>query len=223
MTADWTRSWERASALAPTSRKSVGGPSWPTVGSCTASDGRRTPLRRRRANRAAAIVAPVGPALTSAWERPSATSAAAMTIEASWRERTAPTGSSSLAISPGEATISAPASATGARSPGSPKTRTPMPSSTAMRTPPASACGPCSAPRPSSATITSAPAGTEALDLLGSAELLADLWADDLTAGIRAAGRAHAMRKARAVAARTAIRARPSGGVVRAPLVAAGA
>ena len=47
---------------------------------------------------AAAIVAPVEPALTIAAERPSATSAAARTTEASFFARTAATGSSSLPI-----------------------------------------------------------------------------------------------------------------------------
>ena len=54
---------------------------------------------RRSANSAAVIVAPVGPALTSASELPSATSAAARTTEACERERTAATGSSALVIS----------------------------------------------------------------------------------------------------------------------------
>ncbi len=61
-------------------------------------------------------MAPVGPALTSASERPSATSAAAITIEASWRERTAATGSSALVISPVASISSTPSTAASASS-----------------------------------------------------------------------------------------------------------
>ena len=61
----------------------------PGTGSRTASAGRCTPCRRRRPKVAAAIVAPVEPVLTIAPERPSATSRAARTTEASGFERTA--------------------------------------------------------------------------------------------------------------------------------------
>ena len=97
---------------------------------------------------------------TSASEPPSATSAAAMTIEASLRERTAATGSSSLVISP------APRPA---------RRRRPRPGPRARRgrrrragecrrrrptgAPAIRVSAPCSAPRPSSATV-GAPSGT---------------------------------------------------------------
>ena len=64
--ANWTRCWARTSTLAPTSRKSTG---LPGTGSCTASAGRCTPFSRRRPKVAAAIVAPVEPALTIASAR----------------------------------------------------------------------------------------------------------------------------------------------------------
>src|SRR4051794_28519749 len=153
--ANWTRSTARASELAPTSRSNTGRSVRPGTSSRTASAGRRTPCIRRSANSAAVIVAPVGPALTSAAERPSATSAAARTTEAPGRDRTAATGSSEFVISSSAATSSTPSRfRTSARVSGSPNTRSLMPSAVAARAPANTDWVPRSAPRPSRATVT---------------------------------------------------------------------
>ena len=96
--ANWIRCCGRTSVLAPQSRKRSGGPSVPGTGIWTASAGLWTPWARFSANRAAVMVAPVDPALTSELHSPAATAAAARTTEASGVERTAATGSASLPI-----------------------------------------------------------------------------------------------------------------------------
>ena len=120
---------------------------------------------RRSANSAAVIVAPVGPALASACERPSATSAAASTIEASGASRTAPTGSSSLVISSGGVDQLDAVDAVERRqsSPGRRRRARAIPSAAAVRAPATITSGPRSAPRPSRATVvTGLPRGAAA-------------------------------------------------------------
>src|SRR6185295_4899721 len=196
-----------------------GGPGRPGTRSCTASAGRRTPWRRRSANRAAVIAAPVEPALAIAWERPSATSRAARTTDAPGLDRTAATGSSSLVISSRAGTSSAPAiCSTGASAEGSPNTRSRIPSAAAARTPATIASGPRSAPRPSRATV-----GTELLlGLRGlSGGRLGDLVFDHLASSVRPAYRADSMRQAGAMAARALVQPRRADRVGRAALVPA--
>ena len=108
-------------------------------GAATASAGRWTPFSRRSPKVAAAIVAPVEPGLAIASERPSATSAAARTIEASFLARTAGTGSSSLAIHSAVGTTSIAVDAVEPElASAGPKTRTRIPSAAAGAAPSAS-------------------------------------------------------------------------------------
>ena len=100
----------------------------------------------------AASVGPVEPAETSASARPSPTAAAAWTMEASLRERTAATGSSPALIVSGASMISAssPAPSSSIRGPNS------SVGTRERRTPSATAAGPWSAPFASTA-ITAVP------------------------------------------------------------------
>jgi hypothetical protein len=118
----------------------------PGTGTRTASAGRCTPRSRRSPKVAAAIVAPVEPALTIAAELPSATSPAARTTEASLLARTAPTGSSSLAIHSEVWTTSTPSTPSSPSARSGPNTRTPIPSAAASLAPSASTSNPRSAP-----------------------------------------------------------------------------
>ena len=217
--ANWTRCWARTSTLAPTSRKST---RLPGTGSCTARAGRCTPFSRRRPKVAAAIAAPVEPALTIASARPSATSAAARTTEASFLARTAATGSSSLPIDSAVGTTSIPSTpfkpeldrpgrrpAAGSR---------PPPPSARPRRARQSPARPRTHPGPRSRRAPRA-----LLRVGGRRRRLGDGVFDHLTPRVGAAGRADAMRQAGAVAARAAVQPRLAGLVVRAPLVAAGA
>jgi hypothetical protein len=176
------------------------------------------------------MVAPVGPALTTASDLPSAVSRAASTTDACSRERTAATGSSSLEIASGAGTIWATPSR-GASSTGSPKTRSAMPSEAAARAPSIKTSIPRSTPLPSSATTTSRrllrfASGAATVWVLlrgGGAEILGSLLRDDLAPGVGAARRADPVRKARAVAAGAAVESRRRHGMGRTPLVAPGA
>ncbi len=113
---------------------------------------------RFSANSAAVMVAPVDPGLASASECPAATSAAAITIEASGRERTARTGSSSLEIASVAGITSTPSiESRSERSCGSPNTRTPIPSDATALIPSITTEGPASAPSASKATVTRGP------------------------------------------------------------------
>ncbi len=124
--------------------RSGGGDLWvPGRGTWAAKAGRWTPRSLFSANSAAVIVAPVDPALTMAAELPSATSAAAITTEAPGVERTAATGSASLAIQPPVGTTSTPSDAS---SDAGPKTRTTMPSAAAILAPSITTSGPESVP-----------------------------------------------------------------------------
>src|SRR4051794_888796 len=176
------------------------------------------------------MVAPVGPALTRACERPSATSAAARTIEALSRERTAATGSSSLVTASGASTSSMPGVPSRRESSAaSPNTRSAIPSRAASRAPSVRAPAPRSAPRPSSA-ITGAEPGPISLLLFGRRRLglgpglsLGDLVRDHLATRVRAANGTDAVREPWAVAPRALVESR-SGDLVRgAALVTAGA
>ena len=104
---------------------------------------------------AAASVGPVLPADTSASARPSATAAAARTIDASGLDRTARTGSSWPVILSGESTTSGQSSWDAG-----PNTRTRWPD---RRAPSATTAGPASAPFASSA-ITGARYSSEESD-----------------------------------------------------------
>ena len=100
------------------------------------------------------MVAPVGPTLAIASERPAAASSAAWTTEASGVPRTLATGSSSLVIEVGAAISSTPL--TPSRPPsssGSPNTRSAIPSAAASLAPATITSAPCSAPWPSRATV----------------------------------------------------------------------
>src|SRR5439155_8600132 len=128
------------------------------------------------------------------------TSRAASTTEAPGPERTAATGSSAFVISSVAGISSMPATPSrSARSAGSPKTRTRIPSVAAARAPATTTSGPRSAPRPSRATVTAKDLLLRAVRRLGRGRL-ADLVLDHLAAGIGPANRADAMRQARAVA-----------------------
>jgi hypothetical protein len=129
--------------LAPQSRKSSGGLSRSGTGICTASAGLWTPCARFSANRAAVIVAPVEPALTSELQPPAATAAAARTTDASGVERTAATGSASLPIHSVVGSTSIPGDEL--REEG-PKMRTGIPPAAASFAPSSTSSGPPSAP-----------------------------------------------------------------------------
>src|SRR3954471_23291269 len=139
----------------------------------------------------AASVGPVEPAETSASARPSPTAAAAWTIEASLRERTAATGSSPALIVSGASISSARSPALSSSSFG-PKSRT---GSRDRRTPSATAPGPWSAPFAS--TAITAPRPSRLLVVGRRARLLHD----HLAARVGAAVGADPVRHARRVAA----------------------
>ena len=117
------------------------------------------PVQAPKAEVAAAIAAPVEPTLARASLPPPATSAAARTIEAPSRERTALTGSSWFETHSLVAITSIPSASSSESSAGGPNTRTPIPSAAASLAPSASTLKPCSAPKPSRATVTPACSG----------------------------------------------------------------
>ena len=135
---DAPRRWLRRRAAAR-------GASRPGTGTWTASAGRWTPCSRLSANSAAVIAAPVDPALTSACERPSPTSAAASTIEApGLRAHGARPARPSSRSHSAAATTSIPVGAHRVEParPAAPKTRTAIPSAAAARAPAAITLGP---------------------------------------------------------------------------------
>src|SRR5688500_10068056 len=140
----------------------------------------------------AASSAPVDPADTSASASPAPTAFAARTTDASGFERTAKAGSSSFEI------------------PSPPNSSTGVPAS---RAPSATRSGPPSAPLVSTAT---------GLVLVVVVMLVLRLGHEHLTAGVRPAVHADAMRQARRAATRTGAQARRRDLVLRAALVGPG-
>ena len=105
MCANWRRCSARPSALAPESIRTEGPP---LAGRTTAIPGRLTPRSRRISSSPAASMAPVFPAETAAWARPSRTSRHVTTSELSRLARTASAGFSSIATVVGASTSSSP-------------------------------------------------------------------------------------------------------------------
>src|SRR5579883_3069353 len=137
------------SALAPASTSTAGGPRG--RGSGVAMHGRATLGRRPMRSRAAAMVAPVLPALTMADALPSRTSSATRTREESFLRRTACPASSSIPMTSVHATSSRPAGSP--TSSGGPTSTTGTPcSSAACRAPATISPGARSPPIASTAT-----------------------------------------------------------------------
>ena len=152
------------------------------------------------------------PALASAWERPSATSRAASTTEASAASGPRRPGSSALVISSGggDQLGAVDRLDVGERT-GVAEHPQPIPSAAAARAPATITSGPRSAPRPSRATGGGhrGPPGYSCVvaGRLGRSRL-GDLVLDHLATRVGAADRADAMRQAGAVAARALVEPR---------------
>src|SRR5712691_13276847 len=105
ISAYWTRCSGLASGLAPTSRRKQFFP--PAVGMMEPIAGRSMPGMRCSPKRAAAITAPLFPALTKPLARPSSTIWMPRTIEDAFLLRTACAGCSSMAMTSGASSICA--------------------------------------------------------------------------------------------------------------------
>ena len=130
---------------------------WPGTGTGTAIAGRATPLMRPMRSSAAAIVAPVFPALTIASALPSRTSCAQTRIDASFFARTTVAGSSISTTSdaPTTSTPGCPLPRSGVTVSSRPTSRTRAPTcSAASRAPSTIAPGALSPPIASMATVT---------------------------------------------------------------------
>src|SRR4051812_17612337 len=177
ITANWRSHSAVQSTVAPPSTRICG--ARPGTGIGTAIAGRATPLIRPMRNSAAAMAAPVLPALVIASALPSRTSSAATTTDASLRVRTA-AGGSCIATSSDACTTSTsltPAGRSGAIASSMPTSRTRTPSSSAASTAPATISpGARSPPIASTATV------------MGNGVLL-DV--DDLAAAVPTAVAAH--------------------------------
>src|SRR5438445_2035620 len=169
ISAYWTRCSGLASGLAPTSRRKQFFP--PAVGMMEPIAGRSMPGMRCSPKRAAAITAPLFPALTKPLARPSSTIVQARTIDEFFFVRTACAGCSSMAITSGASSISAHFPAPDAASAAStfslmPTKMTSTPSSRWAWTPPATTCcGATSPPMASSAIFMRPRPAKERLDV----------------------------------------------------------
>src|ERR1700730_10506644 len=164
ISAYWTRCSGLASVLAPTSRRKQFFPL--AVGMIDPIAGRSMPGRRCCPKRAAAITAPLLPALTKPLARPSSTIVQARTIDEFFFVRTACTGCSSMAITSGASSISAHFPAPYAASAASTFSLTPTkitstPSSRWAWTPPATTCSGAKSPPMASSAIFMRPRPAE--------------------------------------------------------------
>src|ERR1700694_873342 len=156
ISAYWTRCSGLASVLAPTSRRKQFFPL--AVGMMEPIAGRSRPGIRCSPKRAAAITAPLLPALTKPLARPSSTIVQARTIDEFFFVRTACAGCSSMAITSGASSISAHLPAPDAASAASTSSLTPTkitstPSSRCAWTPPATTCSGAKSPPIASSAI----------------------------------------------------------------------
>src|SRR4030081_1367928 len=169
ISAYWTRCSGLASVLAPTSSRKQFCPV--AVGMIDPIAGRSTPGIRCRPKSAAAITAPLLPALTKPLTRPSSTIWMPRTIEDAFLLRTACAGCSSMAITSGASSICAHFPAPDAASAASTFSLTPTkitstPSSRCAWTPPATTCsGAKSPPIASSAIFIGMRPGKERLNV----------------------------------------------------------
>src|SRR5580658_8639730 len=146
------------SALAPASTSTAG--VRPRRGNGVAIQGRTTPGRRPMRSNAAAMVAPVLPALTMADAWPSRTSSAARTNDESFLRRTPPAGSSSMAMTSVHSTSGSPM-VSPTRSGGPTRTTGMWSSSKTRRAPSTISAGDLSPPMASMATGRAASASAE--------------------------------------------------------------
>src|SRR5438477_4066927 len=156
ITAYWRMCSGLASGLAPTSSKKQFLPA--AVGMIEPMAGRSMPAIRCRPKSAAAITAPLLPALTKPLARPSSTIVQARTIDEFFFVRTACAGCSSMAITSGASSISAHLPAPDAASAAStfslmPTKTTSTPSSRWASTPPATTCSGAKSPPMASSAI----------------------------------------------------------------------
>src|SRR4030081_2840899 len=185
ISAYWTRCSGLASVLAPTSSRKQFCPV--AVGMIDPIAGRSTPGIRCRPKSAAAITAPLLPALTKPLTRPSSTIWMPRTMEDAFLLRTACAGCSSMAITSGASSICAHLPAPDAARAASTFSLTPTkitstPSSRCACTPPATTCSGAKSPPIASSAIFMGNADYERLDVQVAHRLRVRL--DESLAGI---------------------------------------
>src|ERR1700694_3879356 len=168
ISAYWTRCSGLASALAPTSRRKQFFP--PAVGMMEPIAGRSMPAIRCRPKSAAAITAPLFPALTKPLTRPSSTIVHARTLDEFLLARPACAGFSCIAITSGASSICAHFPAPDAARAASTLSLTPTkitstPSSRCACTPPATTWSGAKSPPIASSAIFIGTRGWERLDV----------------------------------------------------------